>query len=139
MQLRQALVVLTTTTMTILLHEAAFSSQSLPIQVGSYTLGSKYIQIAKSGNRICFQGSSVHGQTTASITPDPKHRGFYLIHGWEDARLYQQEQKTLFFGELNSLMGYQTDYESNDNINTDLQQCLNTTQPFYRQTLPVYE
>lgn len=139
MQLRQALVVLTTTTMTILLHEAAFSQQPIPIQVGSYHLGSKYIQIAKLGNRICFQGSSVHGQTTASITPEPKHPGFYIIQGWEDTRLYQQEQETLLFGELNNLVGYQLDSELNGDINTDLQECLNATEPFYKRTLLVYE
>jgi hypothetical protein len=113
----------------------AIPAAALPLQVGIYRDGSRYIQIAQKGRRLCYRGFSINGVTTASITPDAKNPGFYLIHGFKDVVLSQQELNTLLFGELNNLLPYEADPEFPHDISPDLQRCLNSKKPFFKQVI----
>lgn len=108
----------------------AFASP-LPLQQGNYYGGgSRYIQIAAKGERLCFHGYGGRGATVASITPDPSHEGFYRISGWIDTVLYQQDLKTLLFGSTNNLLPYEADYDLSRDISDSLQKCLESDAPF---------
>lgn len=103
----------------------------LPLQVGTYYGGgSRYIQIAAKGERLCFHGFGTRGATVASITPDPSLEGFYRIHGRIDAALYQQDLKILLFGGTNNLLPYEADYNLSRDIGDSLQNCLESDAPF---------
>jgi hypothetical protein len=106
---------------------------ALPLQVGVYRVGSRYIQIAQQGNRLCFRGFSINGVTTASISPDSEHSGFYLINGLDDTVVHQKDLKTLFIGQINNLEPYEADYEFPRNISDDLQRCLQSQKPFFER------
>jgi hypothetical protein len=105
----------------------------LPLQVGVYRLGSKYIQIAQTGSRMCFRGFSIHGATTASISPDRENPGFYLINGFDDTVFHQSEINTILFGSRNQLVSYSADYEFPRDLGEDLQRCLKSQQPFFER------
>lgn len=108
----------------------AFASP-LPLQKGIYYGGgSRYIQIAAKGARLCFHGYSGRGATVASIIPDPSLEGFYRINGWTDTVLYQQDLKILLFGSTNNLLPYKADDNLSQDISDSLQQCLESNAPF---------
>lgn len=111
----------------------AFASP-LPLQKGIYYGGgSRYIQIAAKGERLCSHGYSGRGATVASITPDPSLEGFYRINGWTDTVLYQQDLKTLLFGSTNNLLPYEADDNLSQDISGSLQQCLESNTLFQRR------
>lgn len=123
------------TTIGTILFSLGFSlpAVALPLQVGVYRVGSRYIQIAQKGNRLCFRGFSARGATTASITPDSEHPDFYLINGLNDTVLHQKDLKTLFFGEMNNLELYEVNYSFPGDITDDLQRCLQSQKPFFER------
>jgi hypothetical protein len=114
----------------------ATSANGLPLQSKVYRMGSGYIQVAVKGKRLCYGGSSSRGSTVASITTDSQLEGFYRINGWSDTVLYQQDIDTLLFGSLDELIAYKADYNVPRDINSILQQCLDSSSPFFRQTNP---
>lgn len=123
------------TTIGTILFALGFSMPafSLPLQVGVYSVGSRYIQIAQKGSRLCYRGFSANGATTASITHDSEHSGFYFVNGFNDIVLYQQDTESLLFGEKNNLQPYKANYGFPDNLGDDLQRCLQSQKPFYQQ------
>ncbi|MCC3434245.1 MULTISPECIES: hypothetical protein [unclassified Microcoleus] len=107
---------------------------ALPLQVGVYHGGgSRYIQIAEKQNRICFKGFSSNGVTVASVTADTKRENFYKINKFEGGFLLQQDKDTLLFGPVNESSKYVADYGFPRNLDNDLQECLNSQKPFFKQ------
>jgi hypothetical protein len=103
---------------------------ALPLQVGVYRVGSRYIQIAEQNNRICFVGFSARGATTASVEPDPNYHTFYKVEGYEGAVLVQSDINTLLFGPTHYLEEYPVDRSFSRESTEDLEACLNSVEPF---------
>ena len=129
MKLRMLMVMLLSCGMT-----PAATASGLPLQVGMYRMGSSnYIQVAVKGERLCYNGFSSRGSAVGSIAPDSKLQGVYRINGLDNLVLYQQDIKTLLFGEVNQLDAYSSDYETARTIGTTLQQCLDSNSPFFKR------
>lgn len=112
----------------------AATANGLPLQVGMYRMGSSnYIQIAVKGDRLCYSGFSPRGSVVGSIAPDPKLAGAYQINGLDNLVLYQQDIKTLLYGEVNQLNSYASDYGAARTIGKTLQQCLDSSSPFFKR------
>jgi hypothetical protein len=110
------------------------SLATLPLQVGVYHGGgSRYIQIAQKSNRICYKGFSPNGVTVASVAADPKRQDTYKINGFDGVVLLQQDKDTLLFGQVNQLIKYVADLSFPRNLDADLQQCLSSDRPFFKQ------
>jgi len=113
---------------------AGKSLAALPLQVGVYHGGgSRYIQIAQKANRICFKGFSRNNVTVASVTADTDRQDFYKINGFESVFLFQQDTDTVLFGPVNQLTKYAQDYGFPRDLDDDLQQCLISQKPFFKQ------
>lgn len=106
------------------------SLAALPLQVGIYRAGSRYIQIAEQDNRICFVGFSSRGATTASVEPEPNYPNSYRVEGYEGAMLFQPDINTLLFGPTHYLEEYPADRSFPRESTEDLEACLNSTEPF---------
>ncbi|MFM2432292.1 MAG: hypothetical protein RLZZ511_3506 [Cyanobacteriota bacterium] len=104
----------------------------LPLQVGTYYGGgSKYIQIAKQGDRFCYQGSSSRGMTIANLIPS--RNGTYAINTWKDSFVKQQDADRLLFGSAENMLAYPMDQETSGELSQPMQDCLNSTEPFFQQ------
>ena len=110
------------------------AASAFPLQEGVYRVGSRYIQIAQQNERICFRGFSMRGATIASVEPHPDRPDFYIINGRDDTVLTQQDIDTLLIGPINRLDKYPADYEVSRSLGEDLQECLNSTEPFYSKS-----
>jgi len=98
-----------------------------------YRMGSSnYIQIAVKGDRLCYNGFSSRGSAVGSIAPDPI-QGVYRINGLDNLVLYQQDIRTLLYGEVNQMNTYDADYGTARTIGTTLQQCLDSNAPFFKR------
>lgn len=106
---------------------------AIPLQVGVYRVGSRYIQIAQRENRLCFHGFSIHGATTASLEPDRDRPDVYRVNGFDDTVLLQQDADTLLMGPIHYLNPYPADYEFPQTISDDLEVCLSSTKPFFKR------
>jgi hypothetical protein len=107
---------------------------ALPLQVGVYHGGgSRYIQIAEKQNRICFKGFSSNGVTVASVTADTNRKDFYKINGFDGTFLSQQDTDTVLLGPVNQLIKYVADYGFPRDLDDDLQECLSSQKPFFKQ------
>lgn len=115
------------------LSTAPSTTSGLPLQVGMYRVGSRYIQIAAQGDRLCYQGSTVNGSTTASLRPMSAMPGFYQIHGWDDIFLKQETTDTILFGTKHQLGPYPADYSLPRDVNQILQACLDSREDFFQQ------
>lgn len=109
---------------------AGQSLAALPLQVGVYRVGSRYIQIAEQDNRICFVGFSARGATTASVEPDPNYPNSYRVEGYEGAILFQPDINKLLFGPTHYLEEYPADRSFPRESTEDLEACLNSNEPF---------
>jgi hypothetical protein len=109
------------------------STSNLPLQVGVYRQGSGYIQIANQGDRLCYQGYSVAGSTTASLTPDQNQPGFYRISGWPDTLIRQETTHSILFGSAHQLNAIEADYDVSKTIGDALQACLNSRDNFHEE------
>ncbi|MBD0341977.1 MAG: hypothetical protein ICV61_14195 [Microcoleus sp. Co-bin12] len=110
------------------------SLAALPLQVGVYHGGgSRYIQIAEKQNRICFKSRSSNGVTVASVAVNTSSQEFYKINGFDDTLLFQQDRETLLFGRKNQLSKYRADYGFSRDLDDDLEECLSSQKPFFRQ------
>ncbi|NJR21996.1 MAG: hypothetical protein HC786_07410 [Richelia sp. CSU_2_1] len=110
------------------------SLAALPLQTGVYHGGgSRYIQIAQKANRICFKGFSPNGVTVASVTAETNPPNTYKINGFDGLILKQQDKDTLLFGQTNQLNKYTTNSGFPKEVDSDLQQCLNSQKPFFQQ------
>jgi hypothetical protein len=108
---------------------------SLSLQPGIYRVASRYIQIAKQGDRLCYQGTG-RGRTIASVSPHPTIQGLYRIDGWEDTILQQERSDTLAFGSEKSRQPYPIDATITPEIDADLQACLDSTTVYHQQFPP---
>lgn len=106
------------------------TAKAIPLQVGTYSVGSKYIQIAKQGDRYCYQGSSSNGMTIATLTPS--RDGRYAINQW-DSFVKQQDADHLLFGSADNMLPYPMNQEMSDIMSEPMQECLNSTEPFFQQ------
>jgi hypothetical protein len=113
------------------LSQSAKPAKAMSLQVGTYSIGSKYIQIANAGGRWCYQGSSSRGMTIASLRPS--RNGRYAINGWEDSFVQQQDADHLLFGSSENMLPYVLNQESSSTLSEPLQDCLNSTEPFFQQ------
>ena len=112
----------------------AATATGLPLQAGIYHMGtSNYIQIAVKGDRLCYNGFSSRGSAVGSIVPDPKLQDVYRINGLDNLVVYQQDIKTLLYGEVHQMDAYAADYETARTIGTTLQQCLDSNSPFFKR------
>ena len=112
----------------------AATATGLPLQVGMYRMGSSnYIQIAVKGDRLCHNGFSSRGSAVGSIAPDPKLADVHRINGLDSLVLYQQDIKTLLYGEVNQMNAYEADYQTARTIGPTLQQCLDSNAPFFKR------
>ncbi|MCU0545822.1 MAG: hypothetical protein MUE44_27270 [Oscillatoriaceae cyanobacterium Prado104] len=110
------------------------SLANLPLQEGVYHGGgSRYIHIAQKANRICFKGFSPNGVTVASVTGDANRQNSYKINGFDGIVLKQQDKDTLLFGPANQLIKYIANSGFPRDLDSDLQQCLNSQKPFFKQ------
>jgi hypothetical protein len=114
------------------LSKPPVSLRSRPLQAGVYRIGSKYIQIAKQGDRLCYRGMSNNGVTIASLIPS--RNGFYQINGWSDGFVKQVDTEHLSLGNINNMTPYPIDRESSSEITPNLQACLDSTEPFFKQS-----
>jgi hypothetical protein len=113
---------------------AGKSLAALPLQVGVYHGGgSRYIQIAQTEKRICFKGFSLKGVIVASVAADTNRQELYKINGFNDTFLLQQDTDTLLFGPVNQLIKYAADYGFSRDLDDDLQECLSSQKPFFKQ------
>ena len=107
---------------------------ALPLQVGVYRgPGSRYIQIAEKENRICFKNFSSKGVIVASVAADTNRKDFYIINGFDGTFLLQQDTDTVLFGPVNQLIKYVADYGFTRDLDNDLQECLSSHKPFFKQ------
>ena len=112
----------------------AATATGLPLQVGMYHMGaSNYIQIAVKGDRLCYNGFSSRGSAVGSIVPDSKLPDVYRINGLDNLVLYQQDIKTLLYGEVHQMNAYEADYGAERTIGTTLQQCLDSNSAFFKR------
>jgi hypothetical protein len=108
---------------------------TISLQPGVYRVASRYIQIAKQGDRLCYQGTG-RGRTIASVSPHPTIQGLYRIDGWEDAILQQERSDTLAFGSEKLRQPYPIDATITPEIDADLQACLDSTTVYHQQFPP---
>jgi hypothetical protein len=106
------------------------ATSGLPLQVGIYRTGSRYIQIANQGERLCYHGFTARGATTASLTPDPNRPGFYKIYGWNDTVLKQETNHSILFGSEHRLNSIEADNSFPAEIGDVLQACLDSRSNF---------
>jgi hypothetical protein len=109
--------------------------RSLSLQPGVYRVASRYIQIAKQGDRLCYQGTG-RGRTIASVSPHPTLVGLYRIDGWDDTILQQERSDTLSFGSEKLRHPYPIDATITPEISADLQACLDSTTVYHQQFPP---
>jgi hypothetical protein len=107
------------------------SKKPQALRAATYSVGSKYIQIAQQGDRFCYQGSSSRGMTIASLTPSPN--GMYAINQWKDSFVKQQDADHLLFGSATNMLPYPVNQAATGDISEPLQDCLNTTDAFFQQ------
>ncbi|MBN8565049.1 MAG: hypothetical protein J0L70_31555 [Leptolyngbya sp. UWPOB_LEPTO1] len=103
-------------------------SRKINLNLGIYNVGSTYIQIAAKGDRQCLHIFSMRGWRVGSITPDDQREGVYRVQGWDNIRLSQPDPETL----LIDAVAYQANHQFSQEIDENLQQCLDSEAPFER-------
>lgn len=113
--------------------KSLWEPKRLPIQVGNYASGSRYITIFKKEERFCFLGYSIYGYSIASIFEEPDKENMYRLHGYGNTELIQKDYETLFFGGGDyELDADQRELPTVDGIDDqDIQRCLETSEPFF--------
>ncbi|MBD1824375.1 hypothetical protein H6F51_18045 [Cyanobacteria bacterium FACHB-DQ100] len=123
---------------TLALCCSSIPAMALPLQEGMYRIGSKYIQISANGDRLCYQGLSARGSTTASIgtytLPDFYVVNFKTADSKETLVLHQPTIGNLLFGTLHNLASWEADYQSPRSQNDAMKRCLGSQSPFIEQS-----
>lgn len=133
------LFIATSTVANLFLFANLSEAQAIPLQVGTYSIGaSSHLEIAAKGERFCYAGSSKNGATIASLHPDSKNPGFYLVHNFSGLGISQQDVDTILWGPANQMIPVSRDRKmySGTGFSNDLQKCLNSNKPFYKQYKP---
>jgi hypothetical protein len=111
---------------------------ALPLQVGNYRIGSKYIQIASKGDRVCYQGKSATRAVTASVAPhslpDFSVVNFKTDSTQETLLLHQPAIGHLLYGTVHMLTDWEADYQMDRSLNDAMKRCLNTESPFFEES-----
>jgi hypothetical protein len=123
-------------TLTILC--STIPAMALPLQEGVYRIGSKYIQIAASGDRVCYQGFSARGSITASISPHTLPDFFVVNFKTADTKeplvLHQPTIGNLLYGTLHNLDSWEADYQFPASQNDAMQRCLKSQTAFLEES-----
>jgi hypothetical protein len=117
---------------------ATAPAMALPLQVGNYRIGSKYIQIASKGDRVCYQGKSATRAVTASVAPHSLS-DFYVVNFKMDGTqetfvLHQPAIGHLLYGRVHMLRDWEADYNINLPVDEAMKRCLNTESPFFDES-----
>ncbi len=108
-------------------------AHALPLQPGAYSWASNYIQIAKRGDRWCYQGFTVRATVISSMSPDPKQRHLYHIDGMKGVVLRQDRPDQISYGDIKNLLPYAANREFGTTLTAEMTQCLNAKQSYYKQ------
>ncbi len=108
-------------------------AEAMPLQPGAYSAGSRYIQIARRGDRWCFQGFSVRATSISSLTPDPRTPSLYRLAGTKDSVVRQDRVDQLAYGSAANLLPYPANPQFGNDLSAEMKQCLNTQKPYYKQ------
>lgn len=114
----------------LLLSELAIAR---PLKPGAYSWASNYIQIAKKGSRLCYQGFSTRGTLISSLSPGPKQSGLYRLDSSKDLFIRQDNLTQISYGSLDNLLPYKADRELGTQLTPGMQQCLNSSKPYSKQ------
>lgn len=113
------------------------SASARPLRPGFYYIGSRYIQISTKGNRICYEGISRHGRLISSVVRDSSYLSLYRVQAFDsmDSKegpryLLSLKPDSLYFGDFLGISSYKYENQTRVNISRELQQCLNSSQPF---------
>lgn len=120
---------------TIIFLAPALPIMALPLQEGMYRIGSKYIQIAAKGDRVCYEGMSARGGLTSSVAPHPTLPDFFLVNfltqeGKEPLVLHQPSVGQLLYGTVHQLSNWDADYQIPRDKSDRMKRCLESTKPF---------
>jgi len=111
---------------------------ALPLQEGMYRIGSRYIQIAASGDRVCYQGFSATASTTASISPHTLPDFFVVNFKTADTKetlvLHQPTLGNLLYGTLHNLNSWEVDNQFPESKNDAMQRCLKSQTAFLEES-----
>ncbi|MFB8789855.1 MAG: hypothetical protein U7123_13620 [Potamolinea sp.] len=132
------LFIATSTVANLLLFANMSEAQAIPLQVGTYSLdASSHIEIAAKGERFCYAGSFKNGATIASLHLYSKIPGYYLVNN-SALGISQQDVDTILWGPGGQMIPVKRDREmrSGTGFSNDLQKCLNSNKPFYKQYKP---
>jgi hypothetical protein len=102
---------------------------ALPLQEGTYALGSNYISIHRKGERFCLWDGYIQNHTIASILENPNNPNVYQVRGYGGTVLLQKDYSNIVFKDR----PYETLEELGDLgiDDNDMKLCLNSSGPFY--------
>jgi hypothetical protein len=110
---------------------------ALPVQDGVYTgPGSRWIQIATKGDRICYNASTATRSLTASLSPHPTIPDFYGVDGVEIEGglgalvVHQPTLDTLLVGRVHNLTARPSDLSASRDLSETMQRCLDSQGAF---------
>ena len=69
----------------------------------------------------------------ASVAADTQRKNFYKINGFDGTFVSQQDTDTVLFGPANQLILYVADDSFPRELDDDLQECLRSQKPFFKQ------
>jgi hypothetical protein len=121
----------TLTWISLLTHSSIAQPLSSGVFLGP---GSSKIQIASSGDRICYQ-SLGRSMMVSSVTLDTSHRDVYRLDGIPTFALYQPSPNTLLFGEESQLAKAKVVSNTVDSISPLLKECLASKGTFFKQSM----
>jgi hypothetical protein len=121
----------TLTWISLLTHSSIAKPLSNGVFLGP---GSSKMQIASSGDRICYQ-SLGQSMMVSSVTPDTSHRNVYRLDGIPTFALYQPSPNTLLFGEESQLAKAKVVSDTVHSISPLLQECLASQGTFFKQSM----
>jgi hypothetical protein len=117
---------------------AATPAMALPLQDGNYRIGSKYIQIASKGERICYQGKTATRAVTASVNPhslpDFSVVNFKTDGTQETLVLHQPAIGHLLYGSVHRLTDWEADYQIDRSQDDAMKRCLTSQVPFFEES-----
>ncbi len=108
----------------------ASAAKAMPPQPGFYSWASKYIQIAKKGDRLCYQGFSSSATMVASVQQDAENPSLYRLHTLKDAALKQDKPDEILYGAEDNLLPYAATKKAPQKLSAEMQRCLNSKKPF---------
>jgi hypothetical protein len=116
---------------------ATHPALALPLQDGNYRIGSKYIQIASKGDRVCYAGKTATRGTTASVAPhslpDFSVVNFKTEGTQETLVLHQPTMGHLLYGTVHMLRDWEADNSISLPVDDVMKRCLSSQAPFFEE------